>query len=156
ANRTMLSRLALRPEQIHRMAGENEPTQAASHYEDQLRGFFHLESGDLPRFNLVLLGLGDNAHVASLFPHHPALHENSRLAVAVEVEATPSRRISLTMPVINNAERVIFLVSGENKAAAVRKVLQGPSDPEQFPAQLVQPRSGEILWLIDKAAASEL
>ncbi len=157
ANRTMLSRLPLRPEQIHRIHGEDEPARAAPEYEGELRRTFGLEqSDDLPCFNLLLLGLGENAHVASLFPHHSALQEQSRLALAVEVDATPSRRISLTMPVINNADRVIFLVSGEKKAAAVKNVLQGPADSEQFPAQLVKPRSGQIVWLIDKAAASAL
>jgi 6-phosphogluconolactonase len=156
ANRTMLSKLELRPEQIHRIRGENEPAQAAQEYESELRDFFRLEPGDYPSFNLLLLGLGENAHVASLFPRHPALHEKTRLAVAVDVEAMPSRRISLTMPVINSAERVMFLVSGEKKAAAVRTVLQGPEDPDQYPAQFVKPRSGEIVWLMDKAAASEL
>jgi 6-phosphogluconolactonase len=157
ASRTMLSSLALRPEQIHRMRGEDDPVRAASEYEHELRSFFSLnQQSDLPSFNLLLLGLGDNAHVASLFPHHPSLHENSRLVVAVEVEATPHRRISLTMPVINNAQRVMFLVSGEKKAAAVRNVLQGPADPEHYPAQFVKPHSGEIVWLMDKAAAGGL
>jgi 6-phosphogluconolactonase len=157
ANRTMLSRLTLRPEQVHRIHGETEPAQAASEYEHDLRSFFRLEQPDaFPSFNLLLLGLGENAHVASLFPHHAALHEESRLAVAVEVTATPNRRISLTMPVINAAERVMFLVSGEKKAPAVRNVLQGPHDPEEYPAQLVKPWRGEIVWLIDKPAASAL
>jgi 6-phosphogluconolactonase len=157
ANRMMLSKLALRPEQVHRMRGEDEPTQAAQAYERELRTFFHLEQPEeLPSFNLVLLGLGENAHVASLFPHHPALHETARLAVAAEVEASPSRRISLTMPVINNAERVMFLVSGANKAAAIKDVLEGPADPERYPAQLVKPRRGEVVWLMDKAAATGL
>jgi 6-phosphogluconolactonase len=157
ANRTMLSKLALRPEQIHRIRGEDEPAQAAQEYERELLNFFHLkQSGDYPAFNLLLLGLGENAHVASLFPGQSALHEKNRLTVAVEVEAAPRQRISLTMPVINNAERVMFLVSGEKKAAAIRNVLQGPTDPDQYPAQLVKPRSGEVVWLLDKAAASEL
>jgi 6-phosphogluconolactonase len=157
AERTMLSKLELRAEQIHRMRGEDEPVNAALEYERELRAFFGLrQPGEFPSFNLLLLGLGENAHVASLFPHHPALHENGRLAVAVDVEATPSRRISLTMPVINSAETVMFLVSGANKAAAVRNVLQGPDDSEQYPAQLVKPRSGNVVWLMDRAAASEL
>jgi 6-phosphogluconolactonase len=157
ANRTMLSRLSLRPEQIHRMKCEEEPAHAASDYERELRRSFQLQQPeDLPSFALVLLGLGENAHVASLFPHHPALHEKTRLALAVEVEATPSRRISLTIPVINNSERVLFLVSGESKADAVKNVLQGALDPESYPAQLVKPRTGEIVWLIDKAAAHRL
>jgi 6-phosphogluconolactonase len=157
ANRTMLSKLALRPEQIHRIRGEDEPGRAAQEYERELRAVFSLaQPGDFPSFNLLLLGLGENAHVASLFPHHPALHEKNRLAVAVEVESAPSRRISLTMPVINAAERVMFLVSGEQKAAAVSNILQGPADPDEYPAQLVKPLSHDIVWLIDKAAASEL
>jgi 6-phosphogluconolactonase len=157
ANRTIFSKLALRPEQIHRMRGEDEPVQAAQAYEHELRAFFGLERpSDFPSFSLLLLGLGENAHVASLFPRHPALHEKERLAVAVEVEAVPNRRISLTLPVINHAERVMFLVSGTNKAAAVRKILQGPPDPDLYPGQCVKPHSGEIVWLMDEAAASEL
>ena len=157
ANRTILSKLALRPEQVHRMRGEDDPAQAAQDYEGELRASFRLEQpGDFQSFNLVLLGLGENAHVASLFPHHSALHEETRLAVAVDVEAVPRRRISLTVPVINSAERVMFLVSGEKKAAAVKNILQGPQDPEEYPGQLVKPHSGEIVWLIDQAAASEL
>jgi 6-phosphogluconolactonase len=157
ANRTILSKLALRPEQVHRMRGEDDPARAAQEYERELRAFFDLEQpGDFPSFNLLLLGLGDNAHIASLFPHHSALREETRLAVAVDVEATPSRRISLTLPVINSAERVMFLVSGEKKAAAVRNILQGPQDPEEYPGQFVKPHSGEIVWLVDQAAASEL
>jgi 6-phosphogluconolactonase len=84
------------------------------------------------------------------------LHEESRLAIAVQVDASPGKRVSLTMPVINNADRIMFLVSGEKKAEAVKNVLQGHSDPERYPAQLVKPRAGEIVWLIDKAAASRL
>lgn len=157
ANRTMLSRLALRPEQIHRIRGEDDPAQAASEYERELRTSLRVNDADeYPSFNLLLLGLGDNAHIASLFPHHPELHEQTRLAVAVEVDAKPSKRISVTMPVINNAERVLFLVSGENKAAAVQNVLQSSPDPERYPAQLVKPHGGETVWLIDKAAASRL
>jgi 6-phosphogluconolactonase len=157
AKRTMLSKLDLRPEQIHRMRGEDDPASAAAEYERELRRSLRVDDpGEYPSFNLILLGLGENAHVASLFPRHPALYEKTRLAVAVEVDATPSKRISLTMPVINNAERVLFLVSGESKAAAVKDVLQGSADPEQYPAQLVKPRSGEVVWLMDKAAASRL
>ena len=157
ANRTLLSRVALRPEQIHRMRGEDEPKHAAYQYERELQSFFHLEHEDeFPSFNLMLLGIGENAHIASLFPHQPALHEKARLALSVEVEASPSRRISLTVPVINHAARVMFLVSGEQKAAAVKNILQGPDDPDQYPAQLVKPLDGEIVWLMDKAAASQL
>jgi 6-phosphogluconolactonase len=156
ANRMMLSKLALRPEQLHRIRGEDEPDKAAQDYESELRDFFRLEQAGFPSFNLLLLGLGENGQVASLFPYHRALHEDNRLVVAVDVAATPNRRISLTMPVLNSAERVLFLVSGAQKADAVGNILQGPSDPEQYPAQLVKPLSGETMWLMDRAAASRL
>lgn len=153
AQRTMLAKLDLRPEQVHRIHGEEEPATAATLYENDLRRFFRLSAGALPSFNLVLLGLGENAHIASLFPRHSALHEASRLAVAVEVDAPQRDRVSLTAPVLNNAANVLFLVSGEAKAAAVKQVLEGPHDPEEFPAQLIQPLKGQVLWLLDEAAA---
>jgi len=153
ANRTMLSRLALRTDQIHRILGEKDPEAGARAYETELSRFFGLNSGELPCFNLVLLGLGENSHVASLFPHHPAIHESSRLAVAVEVDAPQRHRVSLSFPVLNNAARVMFLVSGEQKAEAVRNVLKGPRDPDRFPAQAIAPADGDLIWLLDKSAA---
>ncbi|HUY19763.1 MAG TPA: 6-phosphogluconolactonase [Candidatus Binataceae bacterium] len=156
ANRTMLGQLALRPEQIHRMRGEDPPEQAARAYEDELRRCFSIDVGEWPRFGVVLLGLGANAHIASLFPGHPALHEAERLAMAVTVEAEQAHRVTLTAPVINHAARVLFMVTGAEKAAAVKAVLEGPRDPDRYPAQLVAPEDGELLWLMDRAAASLL
>jgi len=156
ANRAMLSKLSLRPEQVHRMRGELEPDRAALEYENELRGTFHLAPGQLPAFNLILLGLGDNAHIASLFPHNAALHERGRMAIAVEVDAPQRNRISLTAPVLNNANRIMFLVSGERKAQAVKNVLEGPPDPDRYPARIIQPEHGEVVWMLDKAAASLL
>ena len=156
ADRTMLSKLNLRPEQIHRIRGEEAPDLAARAYAAELSSFFNLREGEFPRFNLILLGIGDNAHIASLFPHHPALHEQHRLAVAVEVEAPQRYRVSITAPVINHAAHVMFLVSGKQKAQAVRNVLREPYDPDQFPAQIVKPSDGEVIWLLDKDAASLL
>jgi 6-phosphogluconolactonase len=156
ANRTMLSRLGLRPDQIHRIRGEERPEQAARAYEEELRSFFGLGDGEFPRFNLMLLGLGDNVHTASLFPGIPALHERERIAVAVAVDAPEPHRVTLTPPVINNSARVMFLVAGASKAQAVKSALEGPRDPDRFPAQLVAPDSGEVIWLLDRAAASLL
>jgi len=153
AHRTLLSKLDLRPEQIHRMRGEDPPEAAARAYEEHLRDFFHLAPGAFPAFNLVLLGVGDNAHIASLFPDHPALKIKDRLAVAVEVDAPQRHRITLTSPVLNQAARVIFLVAGEAKATAVKAVLEGPRDPTTFPAQLIAPTHGEVTWMLDRAAA---
>jgi 6-phosphogluconolactonase len=153
ANRAMLSKLDLQPTQIHRMRGEDPPADAARDYEAHLRNFFHLGPTDLPTFNLVLLGLGENAHIASLFPHHPALNEKDKLAVAVEVDAPQRHRVSLTVPVLNHAACVIFLVAGESKAAAVKAVLEGPRDPVAVPGQLIAPTNGNVIWMLDRAAA---
>jgi 6-phosphogluconolactonase len=158
ANRTMLSKLALSPQQVHRIRGELPPAEGAREYADELRSFFNLDlaPSQFPSFNLVLLGLGDNAHIASLFPGHPALHEKAKLSVAVEVDAPQRHRVSLTEPVLNNAQRVMFIVSGKGKAPAVRDVLQGPHDPERYPAQLIRPDNKEVIWILDKDAASLL
>jgi 6-phosphogluconolactonase len=153
ANRTMLSRLSLSPDQVHRIRGEEPPDQGARSYEDDLRQAFGLAEDEFPRFGLALMGLGDNSHTASLFPGLPAIHETKRMAVAVEVDAPQRHRISLTAPVFNNAARVMFLVTGDGKAQAVKNILQGPRDPDQFPAQIIAPTNGELIWLLDKAAA---
>ena len=156
ASRTLLSKLALKPDQVHRMHGESEPAEAASNYEEQLRNHFGLDEGEFPRFDLVMLGLGDNRHTASLFPGDPAIHETSRIAVAVEVDAEPRHRITLTPPAINHAHRVMFLAAGQEKAAAVKDILEGTRDIDKYPAQIVAPENGELIWILDKAAASLL
>ena len=156
ANRMILSKLGLRPDQVHRMRGEDQPAKAALAYEEELRKQFGLGAGEFPRFDLLMLGLGDNRHTASLFPGDLAIHENQRMVVAVEVDAEPRNRLTITPPVINNSQRVMFLVAGQGKAAAVKDVLEGPRDPDKFPAQIVDPRDGEVIWILDKAAASLL
>jgi 6-phosphogluconolactonase len=156
ATRTMLSKLTLRPDQIHRMRGEDPPAAAAAAYESELRKRFGLGDGDLPRFDLILLGLGDNRHTASWFPGDPAVHETQRMVVSVDVDAEPRKRLTMTPPVINNAQRVMFLVAGQGKAAAVKDIIEGPRDPDKFPAQVVAPDHGELIWILDKAAASLL
>jgi 6-phosphogluconolactonase len=157
ANRTLLSHLTLRPEQVHRMRGELAPEQAARAYEQELKNAFSLADGEFPRFGLVMLGLGDNRHTLSLFPgHQAAIEEKQRLVVADEVEATPSARVTLTPPVANHAQRAMFVATGREKAEAVRDVISGPSDPLKFPAQIIAPSDGELIWLLDRAAASLL
>jgi 6-phosphogluconolactonase len=156
ANRTLLSKIELRPEQVHRMLGELPPAQGALAYEEELRRTFSLSGDQLPRFDLILLGLGDNRHTASLFPGNPAIHENKRMVVGVDVDAEPRNRLSFTPPLINNAQRVMFLVAGANKADAVHDVIEGPRDPDRFPAQIVVPTNGELFWFLDEAAASKL
>ena len=127
---------------------------AARAYEDELRNHFGLRAGEFPRFDLMLLGLGDNSHTASLFPGSAAIHESERLALAVEVDdPTQRHRVTLTPPVINSAARVMFLAAGAGKAQAVWNILKGPRDIDKFPAQVVAPDNGEVIWLLDKAAA---
>ena len=153
--RTLLSKLALKPSQVHRVLGEQPPAEAARVYEAELRSHFGLGDGEFPRFDVVLLGLGENSHTASLFPGSAALHESERLALAVDVDDPIQRhRVTVTPPVINNASRVMFLVAGAAKAQAVWNILKGPRDIDKFPAQVVAPEHGELIWLLDKAAAS--
>lgn len=149
---TLIGRVPLPTGNIHRILGELEPSKGAYDYEKSMADFFE----NRPQFDLVLLGMGDDGHTASLFPYTSALAETSRWAVATEVNNAIRWRITLTLPVLNTARRVLFLVSGSGKAARLRDVLQGPLDPQRMPAQLIQPLSGEILWMVDAAAAELL
>lgn len=156
-NETMLSKLAIPCENIHRIRSEiSDAGQAAELYEKDISGFFQLEAGQLPRFDCVLLGMGSDGHTASLFPQTAALDERERLVVANRVEKFQTHRITMTLPVLNNAESIIFLVSGGNKAETLKTVLQGKKRSQQFPAQMIAPVHGKLLWIIDRAAAKEL
>lgn len=152
----LLDHVPLRPEQIHRMEGELEPGAAAARYEQELRSGFRIDGAQSPRFDLVQLGIGNDGHTASLFPHTEAIHETNRLVVANRVPQKDASRITLTWPVINRARSVFFLVSGEEKAAVMKEVLTGPHDPERLPSQLIWPCSGILTLILDKAAAALL
>ena len=131
--------------------------EAAQQYEETLRRHFHLQADELPRFDLILLGMGPDGHCASLFPHKPALQEKERLVVATEPGLKPFvPRLTLTHPVLNNAANVLFLVAGEDKAETLSRVLDGPPDPDGLPSQSVLPSHGSVTWLVDRAAASRL
>jgi len=129
------------------------PAEAAQQYERVLRAHFLRE---WPRFDLVLLGLGADCHTASLFPHSPALTEEKQWVVATEAPAEPPQRLTLTLPVINHACNVHFLVSGERKAEALRRVLEDEPDAMACPASAVTPVEGRAVWWVDEAAASKL
>lgn len=152
----MLSKLDLPAENIHRIRAELPSAQAAQDYEDELRRFFSLGEGQWPEFDLVLLGMGPDGHTASLFPGSEAVREKKRLVLAPWVPKLSSFRITLTPPVFNAAKAVTFLVAGEDKAVALEAVLEGEPDPEQFPAQAIQPKAGSLIWLVDRPAASRL
>ncbi len=150
AREALLDRVPLKPAQIHRMRGEDDPEEAAQDYERELRSFF---AEGAARFDLVLLGLGDNAHTASLFPGLTVLDEATRWVAPAYVKEQDMHRITLTAPAINQARSVMFLVAGADKAPALAEVLYGPRDPRRLPAQLIEPADGELLWLVDRAAA---
>jgi 6-phosphogluconolactonase len=152
----LLDHVPLTPEQIHRIEGELEPQVAADKYESELRGSFRLEGAQIPRFDLVALGMGPDGHTASLFPHTAALHEMSRIVTANHVPQMDTWRITLTWPVINAARSVFFLIAGADKAGILNEVLTGPRDPERLPSQLIWPSSGILTLILDKAAASLL
>jgi 6-phosphogluconolactonase len=152
----MLEKVPLKPEQIHRMEGELEPEVASARYESLLRNTFRLEGAETPRFDLVQLGMGDDGHTASLFPHTAAIHELGRLVTANRVPQKDTWRITLTWPVINQAGSVFFLIGGKNKAELVKEVFTGPRDPERLPSQLIWPSSGILTLILDKDAAALL
>jgi 6-phosphogluconolactonase len=157
ANEAMLAKAPIDPKQVHRIKGEKRnAAQAAEEYEQDLRASFQLQAGQLPRFDLVLLGMGPEGHTASLFPGTKALKEEHRLVASNWVGKLYTDRITLTPPVLNNAARVIFMVHGAEKAPALKAVLEGPYEPDQLPAQIIHPKQGKVLWLVDPTAANML
>jgi 6-phosphogluconolactonase len=157
ATEAMLAKAPVDAKQVHRIKGEKRnAAQAAEEYEEDLRASFRLAEGQLPRFDLVLLGMGPEGHTASLFPGTKALKEERRLAASNWVGKLYTDRITLTPPVLNNAARVLFMVHGAEKAPALKAVLEGPYEPDQLPAQIIKPKEGKVLWLVDPSAAAML
>jgi 6-phosphogluconolactonase len=152
AQETLLRHVPIPDRQVHRISAEGVDAETvAADYEAELRGYFGLAAGALPRFDLVLLGVGADGHTASLFPGSPALLERCRLVAAPWVEHLRARRVTLTLPVLEAAAAVVFLVAGAEKAARVAEAL----DPTgASPAARVRPTSGALLWLLDAAAAA--
>ena len=153
AYEAMLSKVPIPAAHIYRIAAEKEAQQAADEYEATLRTAFQLEAGALPRFDLILLGMGPDGHTASLFPGTSAVHESKRLVAAPWVEKFNTFRITLTPPVLCNAAHVVFAAGGADKTETLQHVLQGPYQPDLYPSQVVKPTHGTLLWLVDKAAA---
>jgi 6-phosphogluconolactonase len=156
ANETLLSRVPIPEQNIHRILAEQGPDQAAAKYEQTLRDLFRPADDELPHFDLILLGLGENGHAASLFPNSPVLREVKRWVVGYHVAAVQMDRITFTVPLINAAENILFLVAGEDKAPTVRAVLRGDLRPYYLPAQLIHPSAGRLVWLLDDGAATHL
>jgi 6-phosphogluconolactonase len=155
ANETLLAKISAHPENVFRIyAEEKNADVAARAYEQTIRTFFHLPAGEFPRFDLILLGTGPEGHAASLFPGSSALEETTRLVVANWVDKFHTYRITFTLPVLNRAACVLFLVSGADKAPIVHEVLENPR--ADLPAQKVRPIDGRLIWMLDRPAASAL
>ncbi len=149
ADHTLLSHIPIPPENIYRMKGELPPAEGARDYQAQLETFF---AGSLPKFDTLLLGLGDDGHTASLFPGTPALDETEKWVVENPHPYSSSWRITLTYPVLNAAHQIIFTVAGEKKAEILAHILN-PGSPATYPAQKVRPTSGALTWVLDQPAA---
>jgi 6-phosphogluconolactonase len=157
AREALLDHVPIPAENVHRIPAEDpDPQAAAARYDAELRAVLALPETGFPRFDLILLGLGPDGHTASLFPGNAAVHETQRRVIAPFVEKFNAFRITLTAPVINGAAEVIFLVSGEDKAPALAAVLEGARQVDRYPAQIVRPEDGVLLWLADRAAAQRL
>jgi 6-phosphogluconolactonase len=156
ARETLLNYVPIPIENIHRIQTQLPPQEAADEYERTLRAYFTTRGMREPRFDFMLLGMGAEGHIASLFPHAPALTERERWVVATYVEPKQSWRITLTPVALNAASKIIFLVIGEEKAQALKQALSEPKRPDDFPAQIINPPQGQVLWIVDRAAASLL
>jgi 6-phosphogluconolactonase len=149
----LLDLVPIPKDQIFPMYGEQKPEEFALYYESLLHRHLDEASGS---FDLILLGMGDDGHTASLFPGTAVLDEKSRWVQAYFLAPQEMYRITLTAPCINRARKIVFLTFGEKKADALYEVLQGEHNPQQYPSQLIKPKNGEVLWLIGKAAAQKL
>lgn len=154
ARETLLDHVSVSAVNVHRIRCELSPSEAAHSYEQELRAFF---AGEWPRFDLILLGMGEDGHTASLFPNTPALDVHDAWVTAnIAPSVKQPNRITLTIPAINAAANALFLVSGSSKAAPLHQVIDGPRSPRQLPAQFIQPAAGSLIWMIDQPAAALL
>lgn len=156
AEEALLSHVPVPSQQVFRIEGELPAGEAAARYEAVLREQFGLSPGEVPPFDLILLGMGPDGHTASLFPGTSAVTESHKLVAAPWVEKFHTHRVTLTPPVLNAAKHVVFLVSGHDKATALQAVLEGPSDPARYPAQVINPPAGRLVWLVTQDAAGLL
>lgn len=156
AHEALLAHINLASTHVFRMDGEDLAGSAARAYATTLERHFRLARREWPRFDLMLLGLGDDAHTASIFPGTRAVSEASSMTLVYTVPKLGAERMTLTLPVINAARHIVFLVAGARKADALSSVLQGTYMPSTYPAQAVKPTDGTLTWLVDEAAASKL
>ena len=151
---SLLSKIVIPAENVHRMIGELEPAAAASAYETELRQFFSFSQESLPRFDLILLGLGEDGHTASLFRDSSALNDTERWVATTYVEKLDAHRLTLTFPVIINAAQITFLIAGQSKAAIVKEIIA--TETCDYPAARIRPENGQLIWFVTQDAASDL
>jgi 6-phosphogluconolactonase len=151
----LLSKVPIPEASIHRIQGELEPEAAAKAYEETLRTFAEPPL-EFPRFDLVYLGMGEDGHTASLFPGSPVQADETVIAVTANYQDRPANRVTMTQLVFNQARMVVFMVTGENKAETLANVLSERYNPELYPAQRIDPKDGQLIWLVDEAAAGKL
>jgi 6-phosphogluconolactonase len=158
ADKTLFTPLRITPSQVYRMAGESRDPQAAAHeYEQQLRLATKTSPSAQPSLDLILLGLGEDGHTASLFPGASILRDHQRVIAATQSPKDPPNRLTMTLAVINRANVILFLVAGAGKAGIVKAILDPKTEAErQLPASLVAPEKGRLIWFLDRAAAAEL
>jgi len=155
AQEVLLNKISISESQIHRMPADQPDREAASQaYTVEMQHTFG--TNGIPSFDLIHLGMGPEGHTASLFPHQASLHEKRRLVMPVSVPKPPPDRLTFTPPLLNAARNVLFLVTGSDKADALQAVLEGEYQPEEYPAQIVRPTNGEVLWMLDKDATKNL
>jgi 6-phosphogluconolactonase len=153
AHEALLDHVPLPPGNVHRVRGEDDPALAALAYEQAIQRLFRTMAP--PAFDLICLGMGDNGHTASLFPGTASLREQTRWVAPQYVEVMQTWRVTMTTPLLNAARHVAFFVEGAGKAEMLQRVLHGPYDPDVLPAQMIQPVSGQLHWLVDAAAAGQ-
>ena len=155
AQEVLLDKIAIPKSQIHPMPADQLDREAASQtYSIEMQNTF--DTNGIPSFDLIHLGMGPEGHTASLFPHQVSLHEKHRLVMPVSVPKPPPDRLTFTPPLLNAARNVLFLVTGSEKADALHAVLEGEYQPDEYPAQIVRPTHGEVVWMLDKDAAKNL
>jgi len=155
AQETLLDHIAIPKSQIHPIPADQLDRDAASQaYTVEMQHAFG--TNGIPSFDLIHLGMGPEGHTASLFPHQASLHEKQRLVMPVSVPKPPPDRLTFTPPLLNAARNVLFLVTGSDKADALHAVLEGEYQPDEYPAQIVRPTNGEVVWMLDTAAAQNL
>ena len=155
AQQVLLSKIPIPNNRIHRMPADQSDREAASQaYTEEMRRTFGTDG--IPAFDLIQLGMGPEGHTASLFPHQPSIHEQQRLVMPVSVPKPPPDRLTFTPPLLNAAHNILFLVTGSEKSDAIHTVLEGDYNPDEYPAQIVQPEHGEVVWILDKEAAAKI